>query len=114
MKGKICLITGGTNGIGKVTAQELARMGTTVVIVGRNAEKTAQVVAEIRAITGNENVDMLLADLSSQQAIRQLASEFKSKYARLDILINNAGAVYMQRQVSVDGIEMTLAVNHLG
>lgn len=61
MKGKICLITGGTNGIGKVTAQELAQMGTTVVIVGRNAEKTARVVAEIRAATGNENVDMLNA-----------------------------------------------------
>ena len=90
MKGKICLITGGTNGIGKVTAQELARMGTTVVIVGRNAEKTAQVVAEIRAITGNENVDMLLADLSSQQAIRQLASEFKSKYSRIINVSSNA------------------------
>ena len=88
-------------------------MGTTVVIVGRSAEKTAQVVAQIRAATGNQNVDALLADLSSQQEIRRLASEFKSRYTRLDILLNNAGAMFMQRQVSVDGIEMTFAVNHL-
>ncbi len=113
MQGKICLITGGTNGIGKVTAQELARMGTTVVIVGRDAAKTNQVVQEIRAVTGNQNVDSLLADLSSQQQIRRLASEFRSKYSRLDILLNNAGGVFMERKLSVDGIEMTFAVNHL-
>ena len=113
LQGKICLITGGTNGIGKSTAQELARMGATVVIVGRDAQKTAQVVAEIRAATGNQNVDSLLADLSSQQEIRRLASEFKNKYAQLHVLLNNAGAVFMQRQLSVDGIEMTFALNHL-
>jgi NAD(P)-dependent dehydrogenase (short-subunit alcohol dehydrogenase family) len=113
MLGKICLITGGTNRIGKSTAQELARMGATVVIVGRNAQKTSQVVEEIRAATRNQSVDSLLADLSSQQEIRRLASEFKSKYSRLDVLINDAGAVFMERQLSVDGIEMTLAVNHL-
>jgi NAD(P)-dependent dehydrogenase (short-subunit alcohol dehydrogenase family) len=113
MQGKICLTTGGTNGIGKIAAQELARMGAIVVIVGRNAEKTARVVAEIRAATGNQNVDSLLADLSSQQEIRRLASEFRSKYSRLDILLNNAGAVFMERQLSVDGIEMTFAVDHL-
>jgi NAD(P)-dependent dehydrogenase (short-subunit alcohol dehydrogenase family) len=67
MQGKICLITGGTNGIGKSTAQQLARRGATVVIVGRNAQKTAQVVEEIRAASGNNTVDSLLADLSSQQ-----------------------------------------------
>ncbi|HLE51987.1 MAG TPA: SDR family NAD(P)-dependent oxidoreductase [Anaerolineales bacterium] len=65
MQGKICLITGGTNGIGKSTAQELARMGATVVIVGRDAQKTSQVVEEIRAASGNNKVDSLLADLSS-------------------------------------------------
>ena len=113
MQGKICLITGGTNGIGKSTAQELARMGATVVIVGRNAQKTAQVVEEIRAASGNKNVDSLLADLSSQQEVRRLADEFKSKYAQLHVLLNNAGAVFMQRQLSVDGIEMTFALNHL-
>ncbi len=113
MQGRICLITGGTNGIGKVTARELARMGATVVIVGRNAEKTARVVEEIQAASGSKNVDFLLADLSSQQEIRRLAGEFKHKHSQLHVLINNAGALFMRRQQSVDGIEMTFALNHL-
>ena len=113
MNGKICLVTGGTNGIGKSTAQELARMGATVVIIGRDAQKTSEVVQEIRAASGNPNVDSLLADLSSQQEVRGLAKDFKSKYSHLHILLNNAGAVFMQRQLSVDDIEMTFALNHL-
>ena len=113
MNGKICLVTGGTNGIGKSTAQELARIGATVVIVGRDAQKTSDVVQEIRAASGNPNVGSLLADLSSQQEVRRLAHEFKSKYSQLHVLINNAGAVFMQRQLSVDDIEMTFALNHL-
>jgi NAD(P)-dependent dehydrogenase (short-subunit alcohol dehydrogenase family) len=113
MNGKICLVTGGTNGIGKATAQALAQMGATVVIVGRNAQKTSQVVEEIRAASGNKNVDSLLADLSSQQEVRRLANEFKSKYSHLHVLLNNAGGFFMQRQLSVDGIEMTFALNHL-
>ena len=113
MNGKICLVTGGTNGIGKATAQALAQMGATVVIVGRNAPKTAQLVEEIRTSSGNKNVDSLLADLSSQQEVRKLAEEFKSKYSHLHILLNNAGGYFLKRQLSVDGIEMTFALNHL-
>ena len=113
MNGKICLVTGGTNGIGKSAAQALAKMGATVVIVGRNAPKTAQVVKEIRAINGNNKVDSLPADLSSQQAVRQLAEEFKRKYQHLHVLLNNVGAAFMKRELSVDGIEMTFALNHL-
>lgn len=113
MRGKVCLITGGTNGIGKSTAHELARMGATVVIVGRNAQKTSQVVEEIRAASGNDTVDSLLANLSSQREVRRLANEFESKYSHLHVLLNNAGAVFMRRQLSVDGIEMTFALNHL-
>jgi NAD(P)-dependent dehydrogenase (short-subunit alcohol dehydrogenase family) len=113
MNGKICLVTGGTNGIGKATAQALAQMGATVVIVGRSAPKTTQLVEEIRAASGNENVDSLLADLSSQQEVRRLANEFKGKYSRLHVLLNNAGAFFVKRQLSVDGIEMTFALNHL-
>jgi NAD(P)-dependent dehydrogenase (short-subunit alcohol dehydrogenase family) len=113
MQGRVCLITGGTNGIGKSTAMELARMGATVVIVGRNAEKTSRVVEEIRAASGNVNVDSLLADLSSQQEVRRLADEFKSKYPHLHVLLNNAGGTFTTRQLSVDGIEMTFALNHL-
>ena len=88
-------------------------MGATVVIVGRDAQKTSQVVEEIRAASGNKNVDSLLADLSSQQEVRRLADEFKSKYSHLHVLLNNAGGFFMQRQLSVDGIEMTFALNHL-
>jgi retinol dehydrogenase 12 len=113
MNGKICLVTGATNGIGKATVRALAQMGATVVIVGRNAQKTSQVVEEIRAASGNKNVDSLLADLSSQLEVRRLAMEFKSKYSHLHVLLNNAGAVFMKRQLSVDGIEMTFALNHL-
>jgi NAD(P)-dependent dehydrogenase (short-subunit alcohol dehydrogenase family) len=113
MQGKICLITGGTNGIGKSTAQALAQMGATVVIVGRNAQKTSQVVDEIRSATRNTNVNALLADLSSQQAVRRLAEEFKSKYSRLHVLLNNAGAMFWTRHLTTDGLEITLALNHL-
>ena len=113
MNGKVCLVTGGTNGIGKATAQALAQMGATVVIVGRNALKTAQLVEEIRASCGNKNVDSLLADLSSQEEVRKLAEEFKSKYPHLHVLLNNAGGYFLKRQLSVDGIEMTFALNHL-
>ena len=113
MSGKICLVTGATNGIGKAAAQALAQMGATVVIVGRSTPKTAQLVEEIRAACGNQNVDSLLADLSSQQEVRRLADEFKSKYPHLHVLLNNAGGTFTTRQLSVDGIEMTFALNHL-
>ena len=113
MNGRICLVTGGTNGIGKSTAQELAQMGATVIIVGRDAQKTSRVVNEIRATSGNAKVRPMLADLSSQLDVRRLADEFKSQYAHLHVLINNAGAVFMKRQLSMDGIEMTFALNHL-
>jgi NAD(P)-dependent dehydrogenase (short-subunit alcohol dehydrogenase family) len=113
MNGKICLVTGATNGIGKATAQALAQMGATVVIVGRDALKAAQVSEEIRAATDNRKVDWLKADLSSQQDIRRLATEFKTKYSQLHVLLNNAGATFTTRQLSIDGIEMTFALNHL-
>ncbi len=113
MNGKICLVTGGTNGIGKSTALELARMGATVIVVGRDAQKTSHVLEEIRAASGNQNVNSLLADLSSQQEVRGLADQFKSKYSRLHVLINNAGGFFMRRQLREKDIEMTFALNHL-
>jgi NAD(P)-dependent dehydrogenase (short-subunit alcohol dehydrogenase family) len=84
-----------------------------VVIVGRDAQKAAQVTDEIRAASDNHNVDWLLSDLSSQQDVRRLVTEFKGKYSQLHVLINNAGGTFMTRQLSVDGIEMTFALNHL-
>ena len=110
---KICLVTGATSGIGAETATQLARQGATVIVIGRNAQKSAATVARIRQQTGNAAVEYMLADLSSQQGVRRLAEEFKRKYRRLDVLVNNVGIVRMARQESVDGTEMTFAVNHL-
>ena len=113
MAGKVCMVTGATSGIGKVTARQLARRGTTVVVVGRNEARTQATVNEIRQHTANQSVDYLLADLSSQQEVRRLAEDFKSRYPRLDVLVNNAGAIMLSRRESMDGIEMTFALNHL-
>ena len=113
MRGNVCLVTGGTSGIGQVTAKELARRGAKVVVVGRNGGKTEQTVTDIRRATGNPEVDFLLADLSSQADVRNLAEQFQQKYSRLDVLINNAGGIFMERRESIDGIEMTFALNHL-
>src|SRR5579875_119651 len=93
MAGKLVLITGATNGIGKAAATELARMGATVVIVARDGNRGAKTVMEIEADTGSSDVHLMLADLSSQRAIRELAQHFVDRYDRLDVLINNAGAV---------------------
>ncbi len=114
MQGKVCLVTGGTAGIGHVTARALAAQGSAVAVVGRNREKCIAAVAEIKRQTGNPQVDWLLADLSSQQAIRRLAADFLDRFPRLDVLVNNAGAMFLERRESVDGIEMTYALNHLG
>src|SRR4029450_8919350 len=113
MQGKICLVTGPTSGLGLVTAQALAQQGTTVVLVGRNPERTATTVSRIQQETGNPHVECPMADLSAQAQVCQLAGEFQRRFARLDVLLSNAGAFFSKRHVSVDGIEMTLALNHL-
>jgi NAD(P)-dependent dehydrogenase (short-subunit alcohol dehydrogenase family) len=113
MNGKIVLVTGATSGIGKVTARALAQMGAHVVIVGRNAERTRQTAEELKAATGSQKIDFMLADLSSMAAVRKLAEEFLAKYDRLNVLVNNAGAVNMSRETTVDGYELTFATNHL-
>jgi NAD(P)-dependent dehydrogenase (short-subunit alcohol dehydrogenase family) len=113
LQGRICLITGGTNGIGKSAALALARMGGRVVIVGRDPVKTAQTVAELRSASNNPNVESLQADLSSLTQVRQLALDFRQRYDQLHVLINNAGALIPKRQITVDGYEMTFALNHL-
>jgi len=113
MSGKVCMVTGATSGIGKVTARELLRMGATVVMVGRSQERCDITAEQFRKETGSEMVDYLVADLSSQAEVRRLANDYLGRYDRLDVLVNNAGGFFMKRQESVDGIEMTLALNHL-
>lgn len=113
MNGKICLVTGATNGIGKATAQALAQMGATVVIVGRNPAKCAAIVDEIRQISGNDAVEALVADLSNMAEVRQVADQFKAKYPQLHVLVNNAGGAFGKRQLTSEGFERTFALNHL-
>lgn len=113
MKDKVCLITGANAGIGKVTAQKLADAGATVVMVCRNRQKGEAALSEIKKKSGNTDVELMIADLSSQAEIRRLAAEFKAKHNGLDVLVNNAGVYIPKRTLTVDGIETTFAVNHL-
>jgi NAD(P)-dependent dehydrogenase (short-subunit alcohol dehydrogenase family) len=110
---KTILVTGATSGIGQETARELAGTGARVIVAGRSEEKARDTVASIRSSTGNEQVDYLLADFASLDQVRGLAEQFSDRYDRLDVLINNAGAVFLRREESADGYEMTFAVNHL-
>src|SRR5215210_3312320 len=117
IEGKTCLITGSTSGIGKEIAIGLAKMKANVILVGRNKAKCQATREEIwrnASISTNKNrVSYLLADLSSQASIRQLANEFLDSYESLDILVNNAGVFLSRRFTTVDNIEYTFAVNHL-
>jgi retinol dehydrogenase 14 len=113
MDGKVVLVTGGTGGIGKATAEGLANLGARVVVVGRDRRKGEIATAEIRARSGNEAVELMVADLSSQVEIHRLVREFEADHNRLDVLVNNAGAMYARRFETEEGIEGTLAVLHL-
>jgi len=114
MQGKICMVTGANSGIGKATALELAQMGATVVMVCRDRARGEEARSEITTKSRNNAVDLLQADLSSQQSIRQLVENFQHHYTHLHVLINNAGAAFPgRRRETVDGLEMTFAVNYL-
>jgi NAD(P)-dependent dehydrogenase (short-subunit alcohol dehydrogenase family) len=113
MDRKLCMVTGATAGIGYYTALEIARMGGSVVIIGRDRTKCISSVKMIKEATGNQSVDYLVADLSSQAQIRAISKSFYENHDHLDVLVNNAGAFFLRRKLSVDGIEMTWAVNHL-
>ena len=111
MKDKIILITGATSGIGKQTAISLASMGATVVVTGRNQESGNQAIEEIKKRSENEEVYLLLADISTINGIYKLSSEFKNKFEKLDVLINNAGSAIDKFQKTIDGFEINFAVN---
>ena len=114
MAGKTCVVTGATSGIGEVTARELAAKGARVLLVGRSAARCEATAGRIRGRVPGADVEFLVADLSSQAEVRRVAAEILGKTPRLDVLVNNAGALFTKRAESVDGIEMTLALNHLG
>lgn len=113
MGGKTALITGGTSGIGKASAVALAAMGANVVIVGRNPDRGEAALQDVKAQSHNDSVELMLADLSVQEEVRGLADEFLRRYDRLDVLVNNAGLVQSRRTETADGMETTLAINHL-
>jgi NAD(P)-dependent dehydrogenase (short-subunit alcohol dehydrogenase family) len=113
LHGKVCLVTGASSGIGRVAARELARRGAHVALVGRSRAKCEAAVADLQARTGSRQVEALLADLSVQAQVRQLARAFRERHPRLDVLVNNAGGMWLTRQLTADGLEMTFAVNHL-
>jgi NAD(P)-dependent dehydrogenase (short-subunit alcohol dehydrogenase family) len=114
LDGKVILLTGATEGIGRAAALELASRGATLTLVGRNREKGERVLADIRSQSGSDRVDLLLGDLSKMADVRAVAEQYKAGHQRLDVLVNNAGAVFTRRLVSADGLEMTFALNHVG
>jgi retinol dehydrogenase 12 len=112
MKGKVCLVTGATSGLGLETARAIANRGATVVILSRNSQRCAATAKALRE-ESHSTVEPLTADLSVQAEIRRAAREFQERFSRLDVLVNNAGAGYPKREESADGIERTWALNHL-
>jgi NAD(P)-dependent dehydrogenase (short-subunit alcohol dehydrogenase family) len=114
VEGKLCVITGSNSGIGKETTLGLARKKAKLVMVVRNPERGNKGREEIVSKSENKSIDLMICDLSSMQSIRRFIQEFKAKYDRLDVLINNAGAVFYKRQMTVDGFERTMAVDYLG
>ena len=113
MQGKVVLITGATNGIGRAAALALARMGASVAVAGRSQQRLDDTLAMLRAESGSEALSGLLADLSTQAGVRQLADDFRQQHDRLDILLNNAGANFRERADTADGLERTFALNHM-
>jgi retinol dehydrogenase-12 len=113
MNDKIAIVTGATAGIGLVTARELARAGAQVVLVSRSAEKCARVAEQIGREVGRAAPQYVAADLSAQAQVNRAADEIAALVPRVDVLVNNAGAIFEERRLSADGIEMTWALNHL-
>jgi NAD(P)-dependent dehydrogenase (short-subunit alcohol dehydrogenase family) len=113
LTGKVFLVTGATMGIGKEACRDFARRGATLAIVGRSKEKTERVRAELVEDSGNDRIEVLIGDLSRVAEVEQVATDFRARRNRLDVLVNNAGAIFTNRQVSADGFELTFALNHL-
>ncbi|HEX8418143.1 MAG TPA: SDR family NAD(P)-dependent oxidoreductase, partial [Methylobacterium sp.] len=114
MQGKSCLVTGATSGIGYETALGLARAGARVGLVGRDAGRAEDSARRIRADMPGADLDVFVADLSNQAEVRRLVGAVRERFSRLDVLVNNAGAIFDKRQLTVDGRERTWALDHLG
>ncbi len=113
LEGRTCLVTGASSGIGEETALGMARLGARVILVGRSRERGERALARVRTESGNDRVELRLADLASLTEIRRLAAEVVETCPRLHVLVNNAGIVNLRRTTSIDGFETMFAVNHL-
>ena len=113
MDGRVCLVTGASSGIGKETALALARMGATVIVHGHDPERSAAAAEAVRRASPQGAVELVVADLSSQAEVRRLAAAVLQRYDSLHVLVNNAGVLRMRRTLTVDGLELTFALNHL-
>ena len=114
LSGKTIIVTGANSGIGKFAARGLARMGASVTMVARSRARGEKALQEVQTASASNNVRLMLCDLSSQVSIREFAAAFESENDRLDVLLNNAGANYFKRHESVDGLELTFSLNHMG
>ncbi|MBD3191133.1 MAG: SDR family NAD(P)-dependent oxidoreductase [Candidatus Heimdallarchaeota archaeon] len=113
MNGKICMVTGANSGIGKATALGMAKMNAEVILVCRGKEKGEIAIEEIKKQSGNDSLDLLVADLALMTSVKKLVMNFKEQYDQLDVLVLNAGAYFTKRQVTKEGLERTAAVNYL-
>jgi retinol dehydrogenase-14 len=114
LRGKVAMVTGANAGMGKEISLGLARLGATLVMVSRDRTRGEAARSDVQEQTGNRDVELLVADLSSQQSIRKLVKEFEARHDRLHVLVNNAGMTSARRSETVDGLETVFATNHLG
>ncbi len=114
MHEKVCLVTGGTSGIGRAAAMALATRGARVIIVGRDEARASDAVQELRTLNNGMSAEYILADLSSLDGMKRFVETFREDHERLDLLVNNAGGFFTSRGVTSDGFERTFALNHLG
>ena len=113
LRGKTVVVTGGTGGIGRMTARGLAGLGARVVVVGRDAGRARTAVEELRRETGNDRVEALTADVTRRRDLHRLADQVTERYGQVDVLINNAGVTRPRRELTEDGVETTFAANVL-
>jgi NAD(P)-dependent dehydrogenase (short-subunit alcohol dehydrogenase family) len=113
LEGKVYLLTGATEGIGKAAGRVFAERGATLVITARNREKGERLAADWKRVTGNGRIEVLVGDLSKLADVRTVAAAFRAKHDRLDVLANNAGALFTSYEITEDGFEKTFALNHL-
>jgi NAD(P)-dependent dehydrogenase (short-subunit alcohol dehydrogenase family) len=114
LQGRVAMVTGANSGMGREIALALAGKGATLVMVSRNAERGEAARADVQQRTGNQAVELLVADISSLQSVRALAQQFQARHAQLHVLVNNAGVTLPKRSETADGLETAMATNHFG